>query len=809
MYESSSCVLGFVRRKHQDWFDENDETICDELKHMHDTHRAWIADKNSNLKKSLYKQARSSTQKHLRSMKEEWWRRKAQELQEASDKHDMKSFYNNLKSIYGPMSNGSMPILSANGEELLTEKKYILKRWAEHFNSVLNRESSVNEDVINALPQKTVVEHLANLPAVAEVKESIKQLSNGKSPGEDGIPAEIFRHGGTHLVKKLTDLFCVIWDKGSVPQQFKDASIVHLYKNKGNKVECDNHRGISLLSIAGKILARVILNRINKHVVSSVYPESQCGFRAGRGTIDMVFSLKQVQEKAKEHHQELYMVFIDLTKAFDTVSREALWKVLAKIGLPEKMINVICSFHDGMMASVQSDNDQSNTFEVTNGTKQGCVLAPVLFALFFSMMLDVAFKDIDTGVQIQFRTSGGLYNQQRFKAKTKARYQLLRDLLFADDCALLAHSLEDIQFLVDRFADAAKAFGLTISIKKTELVHQPVSNAPAQNPPPQVFIDGKALNTVQSFTYLGSTVTSDAKLDKEICTRLAKASSAFGKLHKRLWSVHDVSLKTKTDVYKAVIVPTLLYGAESWAPYRKQIKQLDAFHMRCLRTICNISWEDRVRNSTILSRCEICGIEYFLVRAQTRWVGHVIRMDDTRIPKQLLYGQISDAPRRVGRPLLRYKDKLKENLKHLEFDTKNWEQLPLSRTNWRSECYTRLKRFELKRTQDHDNKYAAAKIKHNLPVDNTHICPMCGKSCRSKAGLASHSRRHVTLPPNELTCITCKLICKSKAGLKSHMRTHAQRHVTPPAIEVTCTICKRVCKSKAGLKSHMRTHAKT
>ena len=107
---------------------------------------------------------------------------------------------------------------------------------------------------------------------------------------------------------------------------------------------CDNHRGISLLSIAGKILARLILNRIIKHLVDDIYPESQCGFRSGRGTIDMIFSLHQVAEKVSEKNQEMYMVFVDLTKAFDTVNREALWQVLKKLGIPENMLNVIISF---------------------------------------------------------------------------------------------------------------------------------------------------------------------------------------------------------------------------------------------------------------------------------------------------------------------------------------------------------------------------------------------------------------------------------------------------------------------------------
>ena len=118
----------------------------------------------------------------------------------------------------------------------------------------------------------------------------------------------------------------------AIPQDFKDASIIHLYKRKGNPQVCDNHRGISLLSIAGKILAKILLNRLNARLdQAGLIPESQCGFRKDRGTIDMIFTARQLQEKCQEQNVDLYMTFVDLTKAFDTVSRDGLWKIQATL----------------------------------------------------------------------------------------------------------------------------------------------------------------------------------------------------------------------------------------------------------------------------------------------------------------------------------------------------------------------------------------------------------------------------------------------------------------------------------------------
>ena len=146
------------------------------------------------------------------------------------------------------------------------------------------------------------------------------------------------------------------------------------------------------MSVTGKILATVLLNRLNEHLEQSgLLPESQCGFRKDRGTTDMIFTARQLQEKCQEQNVDLYMIFVDLTKAVDTVSREGLWKIVAKFGCPTKFIAMVRQFHNGMLARVQSDGEFSDPFPVTNGVKQGCVLASTLFSMMFSAMLTDTF----------------------------------------------------------------------------------------------------------------------------------------------------------------------------------------------------------------------------------------------------------------------------------------------------------------------------------------------------------------------------------------------------------------------------------
>ena len=158
-----------------------------------------------------------------------------------------------------------------------------------------------------------------------------------------------------------------------------------------------------------------------KHLEQGLLPESQCSFRKERGTIDMVFAARQLQEKCQEQNVDLYSTYVDLTKAFDTVSREGLWRIMAKYGCPPKFITIVRLLHDGMMARVQDDGNSSEPFLVSNGVKQGCVLAPTLFSLMFSVMLTDAFADTDIGIGIRHRMDGSIFNLRNTKSENQGQ----------------------------------------------------------------------------------------------------------------------------------------------------------------------------------------------------------------------------------------------------------------------------------------------------------------------------------------------------------------------------------------------------
>ena len=149
------------------------------------------------------------------------------------------------------------------------------------------------------------------------------------------------------------------------------------------------------------------MNRLNAHLVQAgLIQESQCGFRKDRGTIDIIFTARQLEEKFQEQNVDLYMTFVDLTKAFNTVSRDGLWKIMAMFGFPPRFIAMVRKFHDGMQARVQNDGEYSEPFPVTKRVKQGWVMTQTVFSMMFSAMLKTAFQDVDAGFPIRYRFDG-------------------------------------------------------------------------------------------------------------------------------------------------------------------------------------------------------------------------------------------------------------------------------------------------------------------------------------------------------------------------------------------------------------------
>ena len=730
-------TIGFSTRCHKDWFDDNDEYIHDLLAKKNRLHSNCLD--HPNLKED-FRNLKGETQRKLRYVENTWWTENAKELQRLADINDQHGFFKAIKTIYGPTKHNIAPIRSAEGE-LLKDKQAILERWAQHFNTLLNQRNPVENNILDNILNAPQAVDLDIPPTFAETVQAIRSLKNNKSPGPDGIPSELIKEGGQLLHQRLHDLILTIWNQERIPAEWLTSDIVTIYKKKGDRTDCNNSRGISLLVNASKVLAKIMLSRLTKHLTESTLPETQCGFRKERSTCDMIFVARQIQEKCHEQNRELYIAFIDLAKAFDTVNRELLWNALSKFGVPNKFLTILKSLHDNMNARVSIGGNKSEPFNVEVGVKQGCVLAPVIFNIYLTAVTLLSHQQMnpDDGLKIEFRLDGNLFNLRRLQAQSKTEIANFLELQYADDCAVLAHTPEALQRSLTIISSIYQSMGLRINVNKTEIISQ--RNNPAV--PLAFHVNGENVKQVDNFTYLGSVLTDKHNIDTEVLARINNASTSFGRLRSRVFENTNLKIKTKVSVYTAVCLSTLLYGAEAWTTYQRHIKQLESFHIRCLQRILGLTWQDKVPHSQILQRAETTSIEAMLAKKQLRWVGHVFRMPEHRLPRQVMYGQLPEARRNPGGQKKRYKDQIKTTMKKCNIVPKDLETNASDRNQWRAICSEGTSHLEEARNLAREERRQRRHNQNRVLQANPDLtCHLCGKICGSRIGLHSHTRWH-------------------------------------------------------------------
>jgi hypothetical protein len=321
----------------------------------------------------------------------------------------------------------------------------------------------------------------------------------------------------------------------------------------------------------------------------------------------------------------------------------------------------------------------STPFKILTGLKQGCPAACILFNVFFAIIIEVIKNMLETkGITLKFRLDGDIFNLKRLYAKTKIQKTSLLELLFADDAAVCATSESEMSEVIHSFYHVFSLFGLTMALKKTEIMFQKaLSNLNA--PDPKVEVNGYELKVVKKFKYLGGQLAENAKLDEEINFRIQRASANFSRLYQRVWKKRHLTIKLKAQIYRTTVVPALTYGCETWVWTSGQMAKLEGAQYRFLRSIAGKTWKDKIPYIHLISNlgdynrnfdwanetnkgAALTAVETYCRLARLRYAGHVERMPDDRIPKMIMHGEIDMGQRKPGRPYKSYKQSLKDDL---------------------------------------------------------------------------------------------------------------------------------------------------
>nr|KAG5713351.1 hypothetical protein BaRGS_024899 [Batillaria attramentaria] len=329
-------VLGKKTRKHKEWLTTETWTRITERKHLKDQISQAQDPKEKQELQARYWEKSRQVKRSARQDKRNFIEELTEEAETAAGQRNMKRLYEITRTLSGKTSNPSRPVKDRDGNVISREEDQ-RARWAEHFKKTLNRPAPAVPP--NIPPPTQLLDINTNPPTKAEITKAIKSLKSGKAAGADGIPPEALKTDIQTSTEMLHPLLRKIWEQERVPEDWKKGYLVKLPK-KGDLSSCNNWRGIMLLSIPGKVLTRIILERL-KTALDKTLRDEQAGFRKDRSCTDHIATMRIIIEQSLEWQTPLYTVFVDFHKAFDSVDRDVIWRLMHHYGFPPKFVTII------------------------------------------------------------------------------------------------------------------------------------------------------------------------------------------------------------------------------------------------------------------------------------------------------------------------------------------------------------------------------------------------------------------------------------------------------------------------------------
>ncbi|GFO25468.1 retrovirus-related pol polyprotein from type-1 retrotransposable element r2 [Plakobranchus ocellatus] len=347
--------------------------------------------------------------------------------------------------------------------------------------------------------------------------------------------------------------------------------------------------------------------------------------------------------KYTEKNKNLYMAFVDLEKAYDRVPRDLVYWCLRKRMVPERLVKLVMATYQESTTKVRTVHGRTESFQIEVGLHQGSGLSPFLFAI----VLDTISAEMREG--------------------------LPKELLFADDLAVIAETEQDLQRRWIIWQKTMEAKGLKVNTGKTEVM---VSGKGDE----RIVIrdkEGETLNQVQKFKYLGLML--GEKGGSMLAVR-AKVKAAWEKWREIGPVIGDKKMprKLKTKLYTTMVRPVILYGAECWVVGQKEEQLLETTEMRMLRRIRGVTLEDKMRSDDIRKELGVCPIGEKARESRLRWFGHVMRREPENHLKQMLNLEVPGRRPR-GRPKGRWRDGITRDMKQLHIEAEDAED----RSFWR------------------------------------------------------------------------------------------------------------------------------
>ena len=444
-----------------------------------------------------------------------------------SEKNNPKDFWNTVNSLMDKFKTDPSADISQD-------------EWASYFKKLLN--NSKNVDINNEIDNNTLYNFenngLNNYIKEVEILKAVKSLKSGKSCGIDQISNEMLQLSCHTFIKEYTSIFNFILRNGIYPNIWKENIIKPIYKGGGN-LNPSNYRGIALSSCFSKLFNRVLFNRLDDFIENNnILCYEQIGFKKSCRTSDHVLTLKTLIDKAFKSCKYLYVCFIDLSKAFDTVNRAHLFHKLKMYNINGLFLNIIKDMYNGLICSVKTREGLSENFTTNVGVKQGCILSPTLFSLYLNDLC----KSFDSSCD-----------------KVVLGDSEISCLMYADDIVLLSNSSAGLQNLLNKFNSFCVRWDLTVNIDKTKIIIFNKSGKVLKNY--KFMYNECKIELVNEYKYLGIIFKPSGTFSHAIKYLCNKANKAAFCIRKALFS-DKMNVQLYLKLYENCVKPILLYCSE-------------------------------------------------------------------------------------------------------------------------------------------------------------------------------------------------------------------------------------------------------
>lgn len=508
---------------------------------------------------------------------------------------------------------GLQPVRGVNGV-LLTDADEIGEAWSQHYSRLFadvtghSQDAGVWADRCEEWDLPDIVEVDGDI-TMAELYRASLALKNNKAPGEDGITAEWLKKllppelaskrgaramdqegweeryegvgGPSALARVLLGLLNAVWRRQHIPQCWRTALLVSIYKQQGDPLDMNNYRGISLITVPLKLLLKVLATRLERALTDrGLLAREQAGFRPREECAGQAAALLETLQRRSLSGHDTHVLFVDLTKAYDVVPHEALFVKLRQLGVRGRLLDFVRALYGQSWCKVRLAAGESPAFQLRRGLRQGCPMSPIMFDVFINDMPGrPGGPRLERGVTVPGVPVG-----------TEAK---LACLMLADDVVALAAGRRRMQRHADHIGVWCERWEMRVGLDKCGvMVVGPRSDElQARLHQRPILLSGQPVPVVDEYKYLGLLFRRDLDLGVMARGRLAKAEKVLGMLRPFL-AVESVPLAVRVAVVKAVVLPSLLYGAEVWGMQEQRLRRAQTVLNRTLRVLAGAKERD-------------------------------------------------------------------------------------------------------------------------------------------------------------------------------------------------------------------------